>query len=116
MVLVSQDFPKSFDDILDSFQDLKVVKCSDMNAFIQINDFNFNFNFNNDDSVVLETLEILKKGGYVNDGFVPGRSRIEISGDDDPNMDYFNDFLMILSSLSKQSGLLVYELAAQEFV
>jgi hypothetical protein len=42
--------------------------------------------------------------------------RIEISADDDPNMDYFNDFVFIVEELQNLEGAIAYQHRIGQFI
>lgn len=65
------------------------------------------------DTVAEESAALLADHNKV---FLPSHQRIEISGPEDLNMDYFNDFVLMLETLSRVPSFAVYDFSSQEFV
>lgn len=117
-VLIDKNNKLSFSDILKELDKYSVNTITSNQAYINIENYKFMFDFNEENHVEQETKELLQEHQEVSvkSGFVSSNTRIEIHGQDDPNMDYFNDFLHIISKLAKHPSLLVYELAGEEFI
>ena len=85
-------------------------------VLIEINRYVFTLTYMQGESILAESVELLKSDKSLQGDFLPGNSRIEIYGVDDPDMDHFNDFVFIISKLAKHPSLLVYEQAGEEFI
>ncbi len=117
-VLINKDNKLSFSNILKELNKYSIDAITSNQACINIENYKFMFDFNEESYVEEETKELLQEHQevFVSNRFVPSNTRIEIHGQDDPNMDYFNDFLHIMSKLAKHPSLLVYEQAGEEFI
>lgn len=116
LVLINKSVDLDLPKILDGLIRYAVIKTSENEAVIGVNDYKFKFTFRQKDSVLKEAKELLEGNEKLKNNFIPGDTRVEIYGPDDPDMDYFNDFILIVSQLAKHPSLLVYEQAGQEFI
>lgn len=117
-VLIDKNNRLSFLDILKELKKYSINTITSNQGCINIENYKFMLTFNEESYVEEEAKDLLHghKDVLVKSNFVPDNTRLEIHGEDDPNMDYFNDFLHIISKLAEHPSLLVYEQAGEEFI
>lgn len=116
--LIDRNNKLSFADILEELSSYPVNFISSNEACIDTGNYKFNLYLNEDNYIEDETNELLRQyeSTLSKSNFRSSNMRIEVYGEDDPNMDYFNDFLHIISKLAKHPSILVYEQAGEEFI
>ncbi len=92
---------------------LKNFKCDVNNQTINIHvgEYRFSITINDNPEVNSESLELIHQNKLPKD--IQTNIRLELSGDEDINMDYFNDYIFITTTLTDK-GYIVYDLAGEE--
>ena len=117
-MLIDKKNSLSFTDILELLKKYTINTVGSNKGCINIGTYKFMLYFNEEKYVENETKELLEQHKVISakSSFIPSNIRVEIHGEDDPNMDYFNDFLHVISGLARHPSLLVYEQAGEEFI
>tara|TARA_R110002050_G_scaffold45646_1_gene107877 strand:+ start:924 stop:1280 length:357 start_codon:yes stop_codon:yes gene_type:complete len=79
---------------------------------INVRGYVFRIMVNNRPHVTNETLELIKNTDLP--GNIKTDLRIEVSGEDDYDMEFFNDYLLILEKISKNNGLVIFNSTSNE--
>jgi hypothetical protein len=86
---------------------------------VTIDDWRLSVNLNSKPSVIVESKEMAEAfaGGRADQNEIASSGvRLEISGGDDDEMDYFNDYVEILEQLEDFKGAKVWEGAQSAFI
>lgn len=117
-VLIDRSGDLNFSSVLAELKEYELTKLSETEASLNIKGYSFRL-FYRKESFVLEESENLVRqyeNSEFDPKFEPSDARVEILGESDPNMDYFNDFLLVLEKLAENPSLAVYEEASEEFI
>lgn len=117
-VLVDRNSDLDFLSILAELNEYEVSRLSETEALLNVGGYRFHVFYKKED-FVLEESEVLvsqQNNGGLNPGFKPSDVRVEIVGESDPDMDHFNDFILIIEKLSGNTSLAVYEAESENFI
>ena len=92
---------------------LALCSLHDEDIILHINEYQFILKINDEVEIKEEIQGLINIGKISKD--IRSDIRLEIYGQDDFNMDYFNDFTFIVSALNK-SGFVIYSLAGEEVI
>lgn len=70
--------------------------------------YRFTMTLNDGESVLAESADMAQEAATSKAEIAGCRKRLELSGDDDPGMDYFNDSIFVLETLETFRGAYVY--------
>ncbi|MAD47323.1 MAG: hypothetical protein CMI02_05210 [Oceanospirillaceae bacterium] len=98
--------------ILSSLNEFK-TEVDGEDIILHINEYQFILKINDEVEIKEEIQGLINIGKISKD--IRSDIRLEIYGQDDFNMDYFNDFTFIVSALNK-SGFVIYSLAGEEVI
>ena len=79
---------------------------------VKVGDYAFQLHYNQEDYVVEESQEIAEDAATNHPDkarIAACRRRLEIAGEDDPDMDYFNDSLYLLEIIETFSGVFIFD-------
>lgn len=91
---------------------------SGLHFIIKIKDYCFYFSFIQEDWVIEESKDIAQNvGSHRADKQLIAncKSRIEVSADDDFDMDYFNDFMMLMEVISEKEKVVIFDYESGTF-
>lgn len=105
-----------FSEVLDSLSRFEISRLIEVEALLRLDGYSFHLIYRRDGFVLEESECFLeqRKAGEVDPKFKPSDARVEMLGDSDTNMDYFNDFLLILERLAENPSIVVYEAVSEE--
>ncbi len=86
---------------------------------LSVDGFHFFINYNCAESVSIESQEIAEmfaSGRDDADQIAGAKCRFEVSSDDDPSMDHFNDFVFLMEAAEQAGTVFLFDPAAGSFI
>ncbi|MBC8154011.1 MAG: hypothetical protein H7Z72_13980 [Bacteroidetes bacterium] len=116
MILLGDDSDFSLSQLADRLQvtfakadaAVKLAPHADTLTLVLNGAYRFTITLNEGPSVLTESAEMAGEATANKSAIARCRRRLELSGDDDPGMDHFNDSVFILETLETFRGLYVY--------
>ncbi|WP_276682440.1 hypothetical protein [Thalassolituus oleivorans] len=110
-IFLKKNSELSLDSLSKSLRDWNTTEVKD-GLIINVRGYVFRITINNQPHVANETLELIKSTDLP--GNIKTDLRIEISGEDDYDMEFFNDYLLILEKISENNGLVIFNSISNE--
>lgn len=110
-IFIKKDSEFSLDYLSKILRDWNTTEVKD-GLIIKVRGYVFQITINNQPHVANETLELIKSTDLPEN--IKTNLRIEVSGEDDYDIEFFNDYLLILENISKENGLIIFNLNSNE--
>lgn len=111
-IFSSQKEFSNIDDLMTLLSDFHPKRKSNDSLTISIGKYRFTITTNSDKVMLPEVKQFIANGAIRKDTI--DTFRFELSGEDDSNMDYFNDFIFIASRISSHPAFEIYDIASQK--